>query len=185
MVEIRENSDLLSVKHGFIMHQVNYLGIMGGGLALQIKRKWPDVFKKYSDWLKDEKEYLKNLYRLYRGGGLDRQIIEEHTIGKCIYVNPEGEADDLMVCNVFAQRGGIGKTAQTDYQVWMRRFDKIKRYAETLYPGIPKSEDKISINIPWKLGCGLAHGDWSKMEEIIKNSFEDCEERLIIHKFEG
>jgi len=33
--------DILTVKKGYVCHQVNIQGIMGAGLALQIKNKWP------------------------------------------------------------------------------------------------------------------------------------------------
>lgn len=39
--------DILSVKSGVIVHQVNCQGIMGAGIALKIKRKWPLVFQRY------------------------------------------------------------------------------------------------------------------------------------------
>ena len=39
--------DLLSTDAEIIMHQVNLQGVMGGGLALSIARKYPEVEKDY------------------------------------------------------------------------------------------------------------------------------------------
>ena len=49
MVEVVENSNLLDVQEGIICHQTNCIGVMGGGIALQIRKKWPKVFEDYSD----------------------------------------------------------------------------------------------------------------------------------------
>lgn len=48
MVEVVENSNLLDVQRGIICHQTNCIGVMGGGIALQIREKWPKVYKEYS-----------------------------------------------------------------------------------------------------------------------------------------
>jgi O-acetyl-ADP-ribose deacetylase (regulator of RNase III) len=47
MIEIVEHSNLLEVKSGIICHQVNCIGAMGTGIALQIRNKWPVVFNDY------------------------------------------------------------------------------------------------------------------------------------------
>lgn len=47
MVKVIENSNLLDIESGIICHQVNCIGVMGGGIALQIRKKWPEVYEKY------------------------------------------------------------------------------------------------------------------------------------------
>lgn len=49
MVELIEQSNLLDIKSGIICHQVNCIGVMGAGLALKIRNKWPIVYKKYKE----------------------------------------------------------------------------------------------------------------------------------------
>ena len=49
-VEIKYD-DLLSSKERIIVHQVNCRGVMGAGIAKQIKEKWPDVYTSYRDLL--------------------------------------------------------------------------------------------------------------------------------------
>lgn len=39
--------NILSVTHGIIVHQVNCQGVMGAGIALQIRHKWPEVYEQY------------------------------------------------------------------------------------------------------------------------------------------
>lgn len=43
-IELR---DILTVERGFIVQQVNCKHVMGGGLAAQIKNKWPEVETRY------------------------------------------------------------------------------------------------------------------------------------------
>lgn len=49
---VYKNGDLLESQCDVICHQVNLDGIMGGGLALQIARKYPEVEKKYIEFLR-------------------------------------------------------------------------------------------------------------------------------------
>ena len=39
--------DILDVTKGIIVQQVNCIGVMGAGLAKQIKDKWPDIYNSY------------------------------------------------------------------------------------------------------------------------------------------
>lgn len=39
--------DILMVEEGVICHQVNCLGVMGAGLAKEVRKKWPKVFQEY------------------------------------------------------------------------------------------------------------------------------------------
>jgi len=71
--------DLLDQKSGHIVHCVNAQGVMGAGIALAIKNKYPDCYKIYKE------EYDRdNLY-----------------LGNCIpyYVN-----DNLTIWNLVGQR---------------------------------------------------------------------------------
>jgi len=43
------NRDILTITTGFICHQVNCKGVMGAGLALKIKNKWPVVYDRYKE----------------------------------------------------------------------------------------------------------------------------------------
>lgn len=46
--------DILDITEGVIGHQVNCMGVMGGGLALQVKQRYPGVYGAYvgkTDWI--------------------------------------------------------------------------------------------------------------------------------------
>jgi O-acetyl-ADP-ribose deacetylase (regulator of RNase III) len=44
---VLKTGNLLDAQTDVIAHQVNCQGVMGSGVAKQIKEKWPDVFEKY------------------------------------------------------------------------------------------------------------------------------------------
>jgi O-acetyl-ADP-ribose deacetylase (regulator of RNase III) len=41
------NGNILDAKENVIAHQVNCMGKMGAGVALEIRRKWPNVYEGY------------------------------------------------------------------------------------------------------------------------------------------
>jgi O-acetyl-ADP-ribose deacetylase (regulator of RNase III) len=41
--------DILKIERGVICHQVNCQGVMGAGLALAVRQKWPSVFRAYKN----------------------------------------------------------------------------------------------------------------------------------------
>jgi O-acetyl-ADP-ribose deacetylase (regulator of RNase III) len=44
---IRAEGDLLAADVDALVNTVNCVGVMGKGIALQFKRRYPDVFKEY------------------------------------------------------------------------------------------------------------------------------------------
>jgi len=56
-----KNGNILNVKHGIICHQVNCMGKMGAGLALDIRKKWPVVYNDYIEAFKEGKLFLGNV----------------------------------------------------------------------------------------------------------------------------
>lgn len=43
------NGDILKAKFGIVCHQVNCRGKMGAGIALKIRKKWPQAYKDYME----------------------------------------------------------------------------------------------------------------------------------------
>ena len=81
------NGDLLEAKETYIAHQVNCYGAMGRGVALQIKNKYPDVYRRYHEYCDEHR--AKNL------------------IGRMLIIPTD---DGKVICNLFGQeRFGYGK----------------------------------------------------------------------------
>ena len=144
-----KNGDIFSSDADVICHQVNCQGVMGRGLALQIKTKYPEAFAAY----KEKCELIK--YGIVNGLG-DAQFC--HVRGK-------------VIANLFAQyRYGTDKR-HTDYEALKKALTSVKK----AYP-------TAKIAIPYKIGCGLAGGDWSVVYAIIKEVFCDEKNRVEIWK---
>lgn len=130
--------------HGMICHQVNYEGVMGAGVAYQIRE------------------------RLLGGGHYDayKQVCaryEDRTLGNVFYSNCD---NSVIVANMFCQDGfSKGGSCATDYEAMRRCMEEIREVAEP--EGIP-------IFFPGRIGCGLAGGDWDKVRGMIYEIFKDC-----------
>ena len=81
--------------------------------------------------------------------------------------------DDKIIANCFGQkRPGFGK--QTDYKALRTCLKAVEEFA---------NQNKFSVAIPYKIGCGLAGGDWNIVEKIIKDIFEMSPIQATIYKF--
>ena len=155
MVEILEHSNLLEVKKGIICHQVNCMGVMGAGLALKIRNKWPIVYEKY----KEDCSLFKSSPALMIGHVQD------------IMVEP-----NLIVANCFGQIHvkTIGsEEPMTIYNAWEIILDKLKGLSNFF---------GLDLHFPYMVGCGLAGGDWNIMSEKIERHFKDSKTKVFIHK---
>lgn len=124
--------DILKAKENIIVHQVNELGLMGAGLALQIKHKYPQVFTKY------------------------KQVANKNCWGKLQFVQI---ANNKFICNMFSQKGISRTHRTTDYELMCKCLAKLNTFAE---------QHNLTIAIPYKIGCGLAGGDWNIVSGLIQ-----------------
>lgn len=71
------------------------------------------------------------------------------------------KTEDKIICNIFSQIPDF----TTDYTAMKRALTTVKNMAEDL---------ELSICMPYKIGCGIADGDWGKVEQIIVDVFDGC-----------
>lgn len=136
------NKNILEVDSGIICHQVNCMGVMGSGLAKQIRDKWPDVYKNYS------------LLFFYTK--------KEDLLGDFQFVKIN---NSLEVVNVFGQFNYGKDKKQTDYAALDKAFLKMSRYKNHF------KFKEWPIYFPHRFGCGLAGGDWTIVEPLIEKYF--------------
>lgn len=139
--------NLLDIESGIICHQVNCMGVMGSGIAKQIRDKWPIVFKEYEE----RHSYTSNLSLLF--GSYDLIKV----------------TDTLKVANIYGQFDYGTDSRKTNYAAVATGFNLLNtrlQYTATLY-GI----DYAPIYVPYLMGCGLAGGDWEIYQEIIEFNF--------------
>lgn len=151
MISIITN-DILNTDADLILHQVNPFGVMGAGLALQIKNKYPNVFTEYRNHcLKSNNSYSK-----LRG---DLKVVP---------IN-----DKQAVVNMFSQSGLSRHRITTDYQALS---DCLNR----LHTVICKYD--LSLAIPYGIGCGLAGGQWELVFKMIQDKFQNDKSKVLIYK---
>lgn len=140
----------------FIVQQVNCRGVMGAGLAKQIRARWPGIYAPYAD--------------ICRNKGAQ-------ALGTMFpYVTPD---NGPVICNCFAQ-DGYGRDRQyTSYQHLRKSLLQVKTYVEGCLKEVPKPS--ASIRIPYGLGCGLAGGDWDVVYGILNEVFCDCDNCLHVY----
>jgi O-acetyl-ADP-ribose deacetylase (regulator of RNase III) len=144
------SGDILDVPEGVICHQVNCLGIMGGGLARQIRRAYPKVF--------DDYKHLCDLH-----GDESYNLLGE------IQVIPVGTKK--WIINLFAQYD-IGGGRATEYGSFIQCLEGVEKWANktgSLLWSRTDAKAKIPIFFPYKIGCGLGGGSWHIIKNILKN----------------
>lgn len=133
--------NLLKVSAGIIVHGCNTLGVMGAGVALHIKKEFPEVFTAYR--------------RVYEARGLVLgQTISVPVVrpgaGQRIFIN-------AMTQDRLAQRPG---ELVVSYDAISQAFAKVRELAEST---------GLSVHFPL-IGCGLAGGDWSEVSVRIEEA---------------
>lgn len=135
----------LDLKEGVIAHQVNCKGVMGAGIAKQIKEKFPIVFDEYKTLC-------------YKNNN-DKDLL----LGNAQLI--QTNKDNIYVCNLFGQNTYSAKTKQTNYLALNLALYKMLKQIEDL--GIK------NVAIPHKIGCGLGGGDWGIVKNMIEEVFKD------------
>ncbi len=134
--------NILDVQHGIIVHGCNAQGVMGSGLAKQIKDKWPHVFRAYVKFISETR--LKGRSPL----GL---------------VVPVEVQPGLFIANAITQEhyGRDPKKRYVSYEAIKKSFDTITTLA---------AMDCLHVHYPL-IGAGLSNGEWSIISDVIDTSF--------------
>jgi O-acetyl-ADP-ribose deacetylase (regulator of RNase III) len=139
--------NILSAR-GIIVQGCNSQGVMGSGLAKDIREKWPLVFDVYADHLKSKD---------FNSGTV---------LGDIIPFLPSNQDAIIMNCITQEFYGRDTNIKYVSYKAIDIAFRKIYRWInEAKAAGVLSCLD---INYPL-IGAGLANGDWSVISAIIDN----------------
>jgi len=127
----------LDGKFDIIVHGCNCYHTMGGGIAKQIKKTFPQAYQA------DKKTILGDINKL---GNYTAATIP----GKLLKSNK-----NLTIINGYTQYDFRGRGIKVDYNAVKQLFKNIK-----------KNYSGKSIGFP-RIGAGLAGGDWKTISEII------------------
>jgi len=154
------NGDILTAQNTIICQQVNHQGVMGSGLAKQIREKYPDIFNGYQAYCLDTTfEYIRDF-------------------GVILCYEPNPNIQRVIIANICSQEfyGRDGK-CYTDYKALESGFRSIDQLIDEHKYGTTK----YSVSIPYKIGCGLGGGDWDIVYAMIQDIFEGNE--VYIYKY--
>lgn len=140
--------NLLDTTANYICHQVNCRGVMGSGVAKQIKNKWPVAYTKYVDKVREREEQYLSLLGDSRSGTVS-------LLGETQFVDI---GNNQKVVNMFAQQDyGYDGVRYTSYDAFEKCLQDIKR---TAAPG-------STIAFPYKIGSDRGGANWNIIEKMI------------------
>jgi O-acetyl-ADP-ribose deacetylase (regulator of RNase III) len=138
---IGDATNPIGIGNKILVHICNDVGAWGKGFVQAISRKWDKPEIEYRNWYKKQTDF---------------------ELGNVQFVQVE---EDLVVANLIGQRdikrkGIISSEPPIRYNSVKLGLEKIAKKAIDL---------NASIHMP-RIGCGLAGGDWNKIEAIINET---------------
>ena len=159
---IHNSGNVLDVPHGVIVQGCNSHGVMGSGLAKEVKARFPGAFRVYVE------EYAK-----VTNAGLPGLPLGSFTAH---WVTPT-----KVIINAITQQdyGRDSSRVYVDYEALGLAFYDIARMdANIRTVGL-----MYGIHFP-KIGCGLANGDWDTVTGLIDKVVPD-DFRKVYWEFAG
>jgi len=145
--------DLLQTDVNIIVHGCNAQGVMGSGVALTIKNKYPLAYKYYREQYECGLLYL----------------------GNVIPVRTRENNKNIHILNAITQQyyGKDGKQ-YVSYPALRSCFKYIPKYCKKYKDWYNEPNNISQIAMP-KIGAGLGGGDWNIIERIIEEELKDFE----------
>ncbi|MMZ42125.1 Macro domain protein [compost metagenome] len=136
--------DILKATENIIVHQVNCRGVMGSGLAKQIRAEWPHVYTLYKERVSDNNP--------------------ESLLGQMQIIDISNDGTQF-VANLFGQLDyGRDNIRYTVYSALRTSLMLLKAYAVA---------HGYTVAIPYQLGCGRGGGKWDDVQFMIRDVFTD------------
>lgn len=152
------NGNILEAKEDIIGHQCNAKGVMGSGLAKQLRDSlhYNFAYEKYID--------------------LCSYTSPQVLLGMCQIV----ECHSKIVANLFGQfdYGRDKNIVYTNYEALFSALKQLSSYARF---------HRKAVALPYNIGCGLANGNWDEVYPMLDLLFDEYYEgtSLTLYKWEG
>jgi len=158
-------ASIFDVSAQVIVHQVNCMGVMGSGVAKQVKDRFPSVLIEYQKFVKTQ---------------------EHNCLGDCLIV--DSRKPGLRIANLFGQyyyRGFKSNDVYTINDLWKQTDDLRFTNYEAFWRGLVDLRNKLLpqeqvIAFPYKIGCDRGGADWNVISEMIKAVFKETDKEILI-----
>ncbi len=158
-----------------LAHIVNDRGGWGKGFVLAVSRRWREPENAYRTWAHGRRAWGNDdasgtdLSTVTGPFGLGEvQFVEVNDPKRAHLQNPSA-----WVANMVAQHGyrTASNLEPLDYDALARCLDRVATFA---------ADYKAVIHMP-RIGCGLAHGRWERVQPIIEAILVCHEVRAVVH----
>lgn len=147
MVEVY-NGDVFDSGADIICHQTNCRGVMGAGIARQIKKRYPWAYKQY-----------KAQCDKYNSSDL---------LGTCFLSVDYRDTKSPVIANLFGQVDYGTDKQYTDLENGL--FPALRHLHEFM-----KNSELHHLAIPYGIGCGLGGANWDDVYNFILSEFGEDE----------
>ena len=150
--------DIFESGADYICHQVNCQGVMGSGVAKQVRERCPVVYEHYKRWC---------------------DVMPKNSLlGQAQFVKTQEEHHTSFkgIVNLFAQYNyGYDGKCYTDYDALRNALKFFKNHLLTT----------PTIAIPYLMGCHRGGGDWNVVYTMIEEVFADYDGDVLICEYNG
>jgi O-acetyl-ADP-ribose deacetylase (regulator of RNase III) len=146
MIKIQTKvGNLMNVREGHIVHGCNAQGVMGSGVALAVRRKFPGAYEVYESQ--------------FNQFGLELGLAYPYAVN-----------GQLTIWNAITQDGFGGSTRNTSYDAMAACFEQIN---EAITHGMEEFAEKqpMEVHIPM-IGAARGGGNWNVIRTIIEETME-------------
>lgn len=145
-----------------ILHQVNCQGVMGSGVAKQVREKFPTVFKYYKARCDEDKRFKE------QSGSVKSSLLGLAQVCYKEDYPVDDVKDKQVIINLFAQdRYGYDGNCYTDYEA-------LRKCLKT----VNKQFSGKRVAIPYLMACHRGGGDWKTVYQMIVDELADCDVTL-------
>ena len=138
-----------------IIHQVNCQGVMGSGVAKQVKDRYPVVYEMYKAKC--------NEYKTFADMDINPLLGFAQICYKENYPVTDVK-DKQVIVNLFSQNHYGHSGVYTDYDAMRKGLESINQQ----FAG-------STVAVPYLMGCCRGGGDWKIVAKIIHESLKDCD----------
>lgn len=156
MIEYRTGNVLDAPAGSIIVHGCNAAGVMGSGVALAVKKRYPEAFE----------VYLREFY------------VKKLTLGEITYYKTPDQT--TIVNGITQQTYGTYPQRYVDYEAVSNVFERIVRDASFIHPQSVLNVVSFDYDAPQpyvlafpKIGAGLGGGSWDVISAIIDEAVPD------------